>query len=293
MNPTLEALLKERAHKYPHSLETHFPRVLEKIMNVWGTPQAESYFSELFFIDDKGGSQGFPPEVMSEIFYLSTLHDETMRARQNRNNDDVWSDESVRRELEEEHTEYSPRGFFKALDAGNMRAVRIFLDAGVDLELKNAVGWTPLLIAAFAGSEEAVTLLINAGADINARDNRGYAPLHWATYQGFVRVTDLLVQKGAFVNIRSDKGLTPLLQASARGHAAIVRFLISGGAAVNEPDQEGWTPLHKAVANGLDEIVAILMEAHADPYSRHENGLTPMDIARQKGNQAIIRRLVR
>jgi len=292
MNPILQSLLKDREHKYPHKLEDNFSRVFAKIMALWGTPQLDPFLSELFLDDSHGARQGFPPEVMAEIFFLSTLHDEAMKALAEEEEGDAWGNEKVRRGLDQEHIEYSPAGFFKSLDAGNMRAVQLFIAAGVDLEQKNSVGWTPLMVASFMGSEQAAMLLTAAGANVNARDNRGYGPLHWASNQGFAQVTELLVQKGAFVNIKSDKGLTPLLQASARGHADIVRFLIAKGAAVNDADDEGWTPLHKAVANGYEAVVDLLMEAHADPHAQHESGLTPVDIAQQKKAPDIMRKLV-
>lgn len=292
MNPILQKLLKDREHKYPRNLEDNFTRIFAKIMALWGTPQFDPFLNELFLDDSNGGRQGFPPEVMAEIFFLSSLHDEAMKAQEEEKGDNVWANENVKRGLDEEHIEYSPVGFFKSLDAGNMRAVQLFIEAGVDLEQKNAVGWTALMVASFMGSEQAALLLTTAGANVNARDKRGYGPLHWASNQGFAQVTELLVQKGAHVNVKSDKGLTPLLQAAARGHTDIVRFLIAKGAAVNDADDEGWTPLHKAVANGYEAVVDLLMEAHADPYSLHESGRTPVDIAKQKKDPEMMRKLV-
>ena len=290
MNLTLQRFLKGRENKYPHNLESQFARIFGKIMELWGTAQLDPYLSELM-IADKEGRQGFPPEVMSELISLSMLHDEYL-ARKIEDAGDIWANEGVRRGLEEEKIEYSPQGFFRALDIGNERAVQLFIDAGVDLEQKNAMGWTPLMVASFMGSENFATMLVNAVADANVRDNRGYSPLHWAAYQGFIKVTELLVKKGAFVNVKSEKGLTPLLQAAARGHTETVQFLLAHKAAVNEPDDEGWTPLHKAVANGHLEVVELLIAARADQRSQHESGMTSIDIARQKKNSEILQVLL-
>lgn len=291
MNPILLSLLKDQQNKYPHILEDKFPRVFVKIMELWGTPQFDPFLSELFLDDSDGSRQGFPPDAMAELFFLSTLHDNAMKAKEAAKGDNVWANENVRRGLEEEHIEYSPAGFFSSLDIGNIHAIELFIEAGVDLEQRNSVGWTPLMMASFMGSEQVAILLTTAGADVNARDNRGYGPLHWASNQGYTQVTELLVQKGAFVNVKSDRGLTPLLQASARGHADIVRLLIAKGAIVNDADDEGWTPLHKAVANDHEEVVEVLMGAHADPYALHESGRTPVDIAKQKKAPEMMRKL--
>lgn len=282
MNAVLQDLLKGQEHKYPHNLETKFARIFNRIMEMWGTPALDIYLGELM-IDEKGDRQGFPKEISAEIFMLSLLHDKVM-AEINRKRDeegDVWSNEKIRQGLEEEHIEYSPSGFFSALDTDNTRAVKLFIEAGINLDEVNKAGWTPLMVSSFMGSEETAELLINAGANVNTRDKRGYGPLHWASYRGFTRIVDLLVQKGAYVNAMSDKGLSPLLQAAACGHTEIVKLLIGKKAIVNDADKEGWTPLHKAVANGHKDVVVSLLEANADPNLENLAGLTPLDIARK------------
>lgn len=284
MHPILAPLLAGREEKYPRHLETRYRRVFDNIMDRWGKPELDDYFNELF-IDKRGGRQGFPSEVMLDIIFLFNLWE---KVKGEKSADDVWSNETVKRGLEKEEIEYSPRGFFRAIETGNENAIRLFLQAGVDLELTNEAGWTPLMVSVFMGSESAAILLLNAGAKINVHDGRGYGPLHWAAYQGFSKATLLLLQKGAYANVRSDRGLTPLLQAAARGHAKVVRLLLLQGAVANDPDDEGWTPLHKAVANGHLEVVRLLMAAEADPHARHVSGVTPISIAREKKNLNII-----
>ena len=285
MHEKLKHLLVGKENKYPRHLEESYPRVFEKIMELWGTPYLEAHLNDLM-IADRPDRQGFPPEVMSELLFLSMLHDD-MLARRAAESGDPWSNEETRRGLEEEHIEYSPHGLFRALESGNERAFDLFMHAGVDLEQKNAVGWTPLMIASFMGNEKIAARLLKAGASVTAHDNRGYTPLHWAAYQGFSLVIQALLDKGAPVNAKSEKGLSPLLQAAARGHDEAVRLLLSKGAFVNDADDEGWTPLHKAVANQHAAVVRLLMIAHADPSLAHQSGVTAFDLAKQKKNAEI------
>lgn len=59
---------------YPHQLETKFPHVLEKISELWESPDLEPYFVELLF-DRRGGRQGFPQQVVAELFALYEIYD--------------------------------------------------------------------------------------------------------------------------------------------------------------------------------------------------------------------------
>ena len=60
--------------KYPRNLEESYPRILEKIIMLWGSPEIDDCLNDLL-IDTRGGRAGFPAEVMAEIFNLQNLHD--------------------------------------------------------------------------------------------------------------------------------------------------------------------------------------------------------------------------
>jgi hypothetical protein len=54
-------------------LEEKFPRIVESIVLMWGHEELDTFFAKLA-VDDRGDRQGFPPEVMSDIMFLATLH---------------------------------------------------------------------------------------------------------------------------------------------------------------------------------------------------------------------------
>lgn len=58
---------------YPARLEQNFPRILAKIVGLWGKPGLDAYFGELM-VPERHDRQGFPEEVAMEIFRLSTVH---------------------------------------------------------------------------------------------------------------------------------------------------------------------------------------------------------------------------
>jgi len=60
-------------NKYTTRLEHQFPRIAEAIVLLWGHPEMDAYFNKIA-VDERGDREGFPPEVMSDLLMLATLH---------------------------------------------------------------------------------------------------------------------------------------------------------------------------------------------------------------------------
>jgi hypothetical protein len=56
------------------AIEEKFPRIAQALCELWGKPEYAPYLSSLVF-DERGGRQGFPPDVSSELFMLYSLLD--------------------------------------------------------------------------------------------------------------------------------------------------------------------------------------------------------------------------
>ncbi len=71
------------------AIEEKFPRIAKALSELWGKEGYSAYVSSLVF-DERGGRQGFPPDVSMELFTLYQLLDFKFE-------DDIWtqSDQSV------------------------------------------------------------------------------------------------------------------------------------------------------------------------------------------------------
>jgi hypothetical protein len=58
---------------YLSAIEEKFPRIAEQITLLWGHPEMEKFFEKLMY-DDRGGREGFPEDVMSELVFLGFIH---------------------------------------------------------------------------------------------------------------------------------------------------------------------------------------------------------------------------
>ena len=64
--------------QYPQMLEEKFPHVLEKLVELWDSPDIEAYFADLLQPDGRGGGrwdrEGFPEKAWREILHLKVLY---------------------------------------------------------------------------------------------------------------------------------------------------------------------------------------------------------------------------
>lgn len=59
------------------------------------------------------------------------------------------------------------------------------------------------------GRKNIVKILIENGADVNLKDKRGSTPLYWAAFRNNFEIAKMLLEKGADVNIKNNDGATP------------------------------------------------------------------------------------
>lgn len=274
------------AEIYPRVLEERFPRVFERIIELWDSPEFDRFINGLF-ISDRGDRQGFPPEAMRELFKLTSLHDQGRIEVES----DAWGLIDAKRGVVEQGPTTSIQEVFSAIEHRRDEVIERFTRSGKNVDIRDERGWTPLTAAAFYGNVKAAEGLLRAGADANAKDGSAYTPVHWGALEGHDKVVALLLKHGAYASPHSKRGITPLMQAAATGHLGVVKLLLANGAPPNAADEEGWTPLHKAVANGHLPVVKFLLAFKADPHSPHRGGTTPADIARKKRDPAMMQLL--
>jgi ankyrin repeat protein len=107
-------------------------------------------------------------------------------------------------------------------------AVKVLLEHGGDVHArsKSPLNNQPLHAAiALNKSLEIVVLLLDAGAEINAKQAGGYTPLHQAASAGRKELAMLLVERGADVAAICDQGKVPADYAREHGHSELAELL--------------------------------------------------------------------
>jgi len=193
-----------------------------------------------------------------------------------------------------------------AAKVGDLAGVQAELDKGVDVNVKDRFGFTPLREAAWYGHKEIAELLLDKGTDVNAKGGPvGRTPLHEAALRGHKEIAELLIANGADVNAKDNYGATPLdwaiddeiadlirnhggktgeewtalIDAAADGNIEVVKQLLAAGANVNAKNKWGGTPLHWAARGGHKEIVELLIAKGVNVNAKDDEGETPLDQA--------------
>lgn len=166
---------------------------------------------------------------------------------------------------------------------------------------------------------EVIKIVAN-GINVNMRDRDGKTPLHWAARNGCVDAVKTLLSVGANKDARDAQGCTPLLTAVMFGNADVVQVLLAAGVkSMHEikEDQKGFftrwfdrtantafglfpynrflRELMSAVAHNHVEVVKVLLNAGAQPNApvfSAGNQLSPLALARQRGNNEIAELLI-
>ena len=190
---------------------------------------------------------------------------------------------SYKQRLAEMGIEFSEKNYVDCIIQGNIEAVRLFLSAGMSPDEKNE-GLPPILEASRRGYSEVALALIEAGADVNARDAYGVTAMMFAAICGSAEVIERLIDEGADVNAQDLNGRSVLIEALTTENdipVSTIQSLFEAGAAPNIRISGGVTPLMLAAA-GEPEVLQMLIDAGGDVNAQDDHGATALMRAAHK-----------
>ena len=203
---------------------------------------------------------------------------------------------------------------------GDLARVKALLDAGVDVNQKNALGVTALYSAASGGHKKVVELLLAEGADINEKTAAytDVTALHAAAREGHKEIVEVLLAGGADVNAGSTYDeLTAAELAMEANHIEVVKLLIAkgadisalhfaihmkdyakakslieSGADVNKRKRRLVAPLHLAASSGQKDMAELLIAKGANINIQNSHGRTPLHLAVREDDRDMVELLL-
>ena len=163
-------------------------------------------------------------------------------------------------EVEPDFSVYDTNVLKRAVEKGNIKVLRRFIENGINLDFKYKS----------LNGYSSNTLLITASEN------------------GYTDIVELLLKNGASTDIFNSADTTALMEACHNQHPLIVELLLRHGADPNIFKQWGPTALILAVDKDDVKITELLLEYNVDPNFRMKgNGDTPLMIASRRGNTEI------
>ncbi len=150
------------------------------------------------------------------------------------------------------------RALLVACENGHGEIARVLLIAGVEVNVTDARGSTPLHLACANGHRDIARVLLDRGAEVNVKDEYGNTSLHGACENGHRDVARVLVEHGAEVNVVNNLGYTPLYWACWKGHVDVVRELLDRGVEVNVVNTGDQTAAQLARDYGHPDVAALI-----------------------------------
>lgn len=146
-----------------------------------------------------------------------------------------------------------------ALREGSLKVANFLLtQRSVKVELRNAAGESPLMIAAIKGHLEIAKSLIRRGAEVN---KPGWTPLHYAASRpepDSLEMVRLLLERHAYIDAESPNKTTPLMMAAMYGHPDVVRLLLEEGADPSLRNQQGLTAIDFARRGDRQDLADLI-----------------------------------
>jgi ankyrin repeat protein len=154
----------------------------------------------------------------------------------------------------------------------------------------------PFCIAIQNGNIDAVKLFIEQGVETDKLDKNGYGPIHYAAYGSNCEIMSILIDMNADVNIQTKtKMLTALHIAAYEGHKDVLNILIDNtvNTDVDVLDRDGRSAMHYAAqGNKLDALEFLADYADMDVNLPDRYGCLPINLTTDPNIQtAILKRL--
>ncbi len=158
-----------------------------------------------------------------------------------------------------------------AAAVGSPEAVRLLLDKGADVNARNELEATALILG--AGNPEKARMLVEKGADVNAHSKLGRTSLIIAAgCDGCTPTVKLLLDKGADPNAKDKQGNVALVGATVADNLDSVKLLLAKGAGADVPDSQGYTPLSWTASNCNLEGIKLFLSKGANVNAPNTSG---------------------
>ncbi|XP_061337183.1 potassium channel AKT2/3 isoform X2 [Gastrolobium bilobum] len=252
--------------------------IIESVMEkerIIGTLQTRDMFGEVGALCCKPQSYTYRTKTLTQLLRLKT--NTLIEAMQIKKEDNIkilknfiqhvkqLNDLNIRDLMVENVEEDDPNmavNLLTVASTGNAAFLEELLRAGLDPDIGDAKGKTPLHIAASNGHEECVKVLLKHACNVHIRDNNGNTALWDAIASKHYSIFRILYQFSALSNPQIAGDL--LCTAAKRNDLAVMNELLKQGLNIDSKDGHGITAIQIAMAENHVDMIQLLVMNGAD-----------------------------
>ncbi len=172
-----------------------------------------------------------------------------------------------------------------AVRAGNLPRLQELIEKfGANLNSRNRVGESLLMMAIKSGKADIANWLIDRGANVHTPNTSKVTPLMAAAFNGDLPMVNRLLDKEADLRAEDQLHKTAIVYAAGNGHTEVVARLLKAGIDVNARYPNDLTVLMWAAGQGQAKTVKFLLGVGADKSLKDNRGKTAFDIADEAGH---------
>eukprot|EP01061_Rhynchopus_euleeides_P005264 TRINITY_DN1451_c0_g1_i1.p1 TRINITY_DN1451_c0_g1~~TRINITY_DN1451_c0_g1_i1.p1 ORF type:complete len:823 (+),score=360.46 TRINITY_DN1451_c0_g1_i1:122-2590(+) len=173
-----------------------------------------------------------------------------------------------------------------AAGAGNLAKLKDLIEGGISPSVTDYDDRGAIHLASEEGHLDIVKYLVDKGVEVNLQDRWGTTPLtgaensdqseiaHFLRTRGGKRTGEMALKRKSSFSLQGTQN--ELIKAAASGDVNEIERLIQNGADPNQGDYDHRYPLHLAAEEGHMEAVMLLVECHALLDVKDRWGTTPL-----------------
>ncbi len=177
---------------------------------------------------------------------------------------------------------------FHEFDANQSENVKWLIKSGVNVNLQNDVGNTPLHLAIKNNTHKVIKSLIDLKADVNIKNNEQETPLHIAIQNSPPSIVEMILNAGADKEATDQNGETAIHLAARCKFPKILQTLVEDGANVKTQNTNGQTALHIAASNIYTENIYILTDKGGDIEAKDNQNQAVTHMAAMSKNPEMV-----
>ncbi len=176
-----------------------------------------------------------------------------------------WSDKDIENwisKFEHEVNVLDTNGnspLMRAVRVGNPAMIRLLMDNGADLDIRNDDGYSAVTFALMDQRFGIADILLEKAKDVNAKDLE-YTTIIDAAGSDYKNIVKRFLDNKFDINERGINGETAVMRSVAKNRLKMTQFLINNGADIRLTDSYGTTALMIASREGYYDIANLLIQ---------------------------------